>query len=435
MAAQSVLDLSTPLNRLNALPTAVNWRNDTWSPTTLYYRNDIVISPITSGAYINISPATTIKGGGDPSTNPTAWFVFGGGAAGVQEIQGSDYITVGPTSVPEITNNGVCNLAIGQNLNNLGTQNDPILEDLGLTSILTTPGISVVGNTVSNTGVIGLNSGPEITITGASDLSLSYSGVVSITAPDGSITVGPGSSPLISNPGLLSLTTSTGLVNSSTPQTPNISNGGVIDISGGKSITVANFPFVKLSTVHPSVSLVGTLVNAVMTPPTTSSNQGSPPGRIPVTQLPGSLWATSIATQQPYSTGTYTIHVILGVTIEAYQNVGHNFGATNFTIYDGVNNVVYSTIGIIQPTYSRNFSNIAFVDSPTTTINSMIYRIVIDLATLWNSGFRVMTHIQLDQLGVGLTSNTLYLAAQNTNIFAEYSPNVVVRPFSPTPPP
>jgi hypothetical protein len=406
-----------------------------WSPTTLYYRNDIVISPITSGAYINISPATTISGGGDPSTNPTAWFVFGGDAAGLQEIQGSDYITVGPTSVPEITNNGVCELDIGQNLNNLGTQNDPILEDLGLTSILTTSGISVVGNTVSNTGVIGLNPGAGMTITGVSDLSLSYSGVVSITASNSSITVGPGSSPLISNPGLLSLTTSTGLVNSSTPQAPNISNGGVVDISGGSSIIVADFPFVKLSTVHPSMSLVGTLVNAVMTPPSTNgnANPNNPPGRIPVTQLPGSLWATSIATQQPYSTGTYTMHVTLGVMIEPTSTTSQNLGRTTITIYDGVNNVAYSE-ALLAPTFNTLVPNRTFADSPTSFFRPVICRIVIDLATLWASGFRVMTHVQLSQGAAAIAGNTLFLTAQNTNIFAEYNPSVVVR-LNPIPPP
>jgi hypothetical protein len=427
MAAQSSLDLSTPLNRLNALPTAINWRNDVWSPTTVYYKNDIVISPITSGSYINISSSTTTRGGGDPSTNASAWFVFGSGAAGVQEIQGSEYITVGPTSTPEITNNGVCDIAIGNNLNNLGTQNDPILEDLGIISVLANPGISITGNTVTNTGVIYINGGPEIVVTGNSDITLSHTGVISLTqAATPGLTVGAGSSPLITNTGLLSVSASTGITNSSTAQTPNLLNAGVIDISGNGSILISDFPNIKLSTTHPSISLIGTLVNAVMTPSPTVSSAFTPiPGRIPITQIPGSVWATSIATQLPYSTGTFIIHVSLGTVTTASSGQPNNFGTIKITIFDSIHNVSYPVPDAFNDfnefrSNSRNFPVIG-----TTTVRFPLLRIVIDLETLWATGFRQMTDILLT-VGPGSGSvNSLSLTAQTTNVFAMYNPAVI----------
>ena len=420
MAAQSSLDLSTPFRRLNALPTAVNWRNDVWSPTTVYFRNDVVVSPITNGSYINITPTTTILGGGDPSTNPTAWYEFGGSGGGVQEIQGSEYITVGPTSTPEITNNGVCEMDIGQNLNNLGTQNDPILEDLGVSLLFANPGISVAGSAVANAGVIHLNGGSGMTVTGVSELSLSYTGVSAISPSNASITVGAGTSPLISNTGLLSLTTSTGLVNSSTAQTPNISNGGVIDISGGTTVLVTDFPNIKLATIHPSISLIGTLVNANMVPNPTISNDVV--GRIPVTQIPGSVWATSIATQLPYSSGTFTINISLGCTVNTGSSL--NMGASKITIYDSINNVAYTPI--VSEEFANNiFHNRTYIQN---SIQMVFLEIVVDIATLWASGFREMTHIQVTQISVdpALTAR-LFMKQQGTNVYAVYNREEVNR--------
>jgi len=418
MAAQSALDLSTPLNRLNTLPTAVNWRGG-WSPTEVYYRNDIAVSPITSGSYVNISPSTTILDGGDPSINMTAWAIFGQGAAGVQEIQGSEYITVGPTSTPQISNNGVCELAIGQNLNNLGTQQDPILEDLGIISLLPNPGISVVGNTVSNTGVIHVNALPSsgIAVTGNSDLLISCSGLLSLTSPPNSgVTVGAGLLPLVNNTGLLSLTASTGLINSSTAQTPNIANNGVIDISG--SVIVTGFPNVKLSTVHPSISLIGTLVNSVMNP---NPINGLTNGDIPISQIPGSIWATSIATQTPYSSGTFTINVSLSFFLAAFAL---NMGSTTYTIYDSINNVAYPAVSL-QNAFSINRSQVP------NQIYFFVLKINIDLATLWASGFRVMTHIRMRQFATTDPSGqqiTFLHKSENTNVFATYSTAVAAIP-------
>tara|TARA_R110000868_G_scaffold23221_1_gene94019 strand:+ start:382 stop:1602 length:1221 start_codon:yes stop_codon:yes gene_type:complete len=406
MAAQSSLDLSSPLARYNALPTVVNWRGG-WDEDTEYYRNDIVVSPLTSGSYINISASTATRGQGDPSTNLADWFTFGEGAAGVQEIQGSEYITVGPTTTPSITNNGVCEMAIGQNLNNLGTQNDPILEDLGLTNVIPSAGISFVGNTISNTGLISLRPGNSgITVNGTTNVALSCSGVLSITPSDNTITVGAGLTPLITNNGLLSLIASTGLVNNSTAQTPDLENGGVIDISSN-GINITDFPNVKLSVFQSSISLIGTLVNVTITP------NPSQDFTIPITQNPGTIWATCLATGAPYSTGTFTINFGLAFNVESNQFT--SIFDTVITIFDSVNNVAYSPSGfrVNQSVYNRfNLNNL---------VKTRIQSITIDLAILRASGFRVMTGIQFSQVG----SAKLRLLSENRNVFATYNSQVI----------
>jgi hypothetical protein len=406
MSAQSSLDLSSPLARYNALPTAVNWRG-VWDEDTEYYKNDIVFSPLTSGSYINISASTSTRGQGDPSTNAADWYIFGEGAGGVQEIQGTEYITVGPTTTPSITNNGVCEIAVGQNLNNLGSQNDPILEDLGLLNVAASSGISFVGNKINNTGVTRLIEGNSgLLVDGTTNISLSCSGVLQMTALNPSITVGAGLTPLITNNGLLSIIAGTRIVNSSTPQEPELANDGVIDISGS-SIIVTGFPNVKLSTTHPSISLIGTLVNVTITPNPSNSFV------IPITQNPGTIWANCLATGTPYSTGTFTLNFSLGFSVEALQLI--SYGDTVFTIFDSVNNVSYSPTGfrVNQSVYNRFNPTIFAGFYPRTRIQT----ITIDLATLRASGFRVMTGIQFTQLG-GANLRLLY---ENTNVFATYN--------------
>ena len=427
--AQGALDLSDPLNRLNALPTAVNWRGE-WSPTIVYYRNDIVVSPLTAGTYINIIPSTTILGGADPSINAVAWYAFGIGAGGLEEITGSEYITVGPTTTPKITNNGVITLDIGRNLNNLTSDQFPTLEDTGVNSILANPGILVTpgsaGPTITNTGVTQIVAYPLSGLafgTGTGNVTIQYTGKQSVNSLPGSgITVGTGQSPLVTNTGLLSLAVGAGLANISTPQTPNIINTGVLDISGS-GITVTGFPSIELSTLHPSVSLIGTLVNAVMTPPSLVNQVG----RIPITQIPGSVWATSIATQTPYSSGTFIINLYLSI-LQLGKVVQPASGilaraSISYTIYDSVNNVAYTPAegGANTILYPRFNPTIPYDPNFVTPV---ITSIVVDLQTLWTSGFRIMTDIQIKQDG-GRGALGTSIQSATTNVFATYSSSVL----------
>jgi hypothetical protein len=442
--AQGAIDLSDPLDRLDALPTAINWRGE-WDPNTLFYRNDIAVSPITKGSYINVTPATTISGGGDPSLNAVAWYAFGSGAAGVQEITGTEYITVGPTTTPKITNNGVVTLEIapGTNLNNLGTAQDPILEDTGVTNVLADPGILItpdISNSnllyVDNTGVVNIVTDSASGFTTGSDVnnvSLFYTGILSVNNPPNSgITVGTGQSPLVTNTGLLSLNVGTGLSNISTPQTPNIINTGVIDISGS-GVTVTGFPSIKLSTTHPSVSLIGTITGPMVPNPTlpTSPTIPNPPGRIPITQTPGTFWATSIATQTPYSSGTFFLNLNISMLLKGPSS-GITFaarGKLSFTIYDSVNNVVYAPI---TPNL-RESANVNTIQFPRTinsqyrptSVNPIITSMVVDLQSLWTSGFRTMTHIQISHSINNGAEQGAFQLSQGANVFATYSPVVI----------
>jgi len=428
MAAQSSLDLSDPLNRLASLPQAVNWRG-TWSPAIVYYRNDIVLSPLNFGSYINIFPGTTIRGGGDPSTNPVSWYAFGAGAVGVQEIQGSQYIDVSQSTTPTISNKGVLNAILLPGINNLNTNLNPILEDLGLTSIIPNTDIAwdPATKTLSNTGVTRIigNVGPGISATGTTTVSLACTGVVSIlpgAGPNPGLTVSPGIQPLITNTGLLSMGTGTGLINQSDQLTPYIFNNGLINLATvNSSVLISNFPDVKLATVNPSISLICTQPqNSNMSPNPLQgglATQPPPLGLIPVTQIPGTRWATSIATQSPYSTGTFTINVSLAYRLQCGTTLPPiNTGNTLFTIYDSVHNVSYKpSVNINQIQHNR-------VTAPAVSFNILMLRIVVDLTELWNQGFRIMTHFQLQQLAVIDPGPAfIFLQSMNSNFYAVYN--------------
>lgn len=73
MALESLRD---PLSNLKALPTSMKLRGGVddfyWDVDTQYYRNDVVLSPLTEGAYVMRGGATSgaetaVKGGDDPS--------------------------------------------------------------------------------------------------------------------------------------------------------------------------------------------------------------------------------------------------------------------------------------------------------------------------------------------------------------------------------
>lgn len=76
----SLESLSNPLERLSVLPTTMNFRTNPatglpyWDATIQYFINDVVISPITEGAYIcsgGASNQTAVRGGVDPSADTT----------------------------------------------------------------------------------------------------------------------------------------------------------------------------------------------------------------------------------------------------------------------------------------------------------------------------------------------------------------------------
>lgn len=76
----SLESLSNPLERLSVLPTAMNLRKNPatglpyWDVAIQYFINDVVISPITEGAYIctgGTQDQIAVRGGADPSADTT----------------------------------------------------------------------------------------------------------------------------------------------------------------------------------------------------------------------------------------------------------------------------------------------------------------------------------------------------------------------------
>lgn len=410
-----VADLDTPYKRFAALPQAVNWRG-TWDAQTEYFQNDIVLSPLDSAAYIQISASSTIQGGGDPSTNPD-WFQFGSGAGGVQEIRSDPWISVSNTTNPTITNVGVRDFTLSPDLNNLGTATDPVLECTGVLQVVPGLGIDIQMSPLAipqlfNTGVREVTGQNGIAIIDGltpQDKKIYYTGLGTLTSPQPGLTVGPGATPLVTNTGLFSVATGVGIANSSTPQTPDLSNTGLLSVVGS-GITVSpagGAGAVTLSTVHPAVSQVGTIA-AVMTPATL--NTTNPTGRIAVTQTAGTDWATSISTGVPYATGTYVLDFILSLTLAGPTL---DQGATRISLVDSVNNVVFQLGQLTWPNYNRSVI--------TSPISSKIVGAKIDLTALRATGFKELTHIQFDPIFVGGDpATTVGFQATTGNLFGGY---------------
>jgi len=130
----AVSQLDTPLERLATNPTGMNWR-DIWDPTTQYYLNDVVVSPLNVNSYILIGK-TTLLGGADPTLNPD-WGEISPATTGVAQVIAGDNITLGGTTTLPVVNAVVP--IVSQFLNN----NFP---DLGpaATNILQTTGSDFV---------------------------------------------------------------------------------------------------------------------------------------------------------------------------------------------------------------------------------------------------------------------------------------------------
>lgn len=105
MALESLRD---PLSNLKALPTSMKLRGGVedpyWDVDTQYYRNDVVLSPVTDGAYVmrggsTSGAETAVKGGPDPSVaaeDPdSAWWSLS--LAGLRYVQ---------TAVGDLTGTG-----------------------------------------------------------------------------------------------------------------------------------------------------------------------------------------------------------------------------------------------------------------------------------------------------------------------------------------
>jgi hypothetical protein len=140
----SVIPLNNPLERLSANPTGMNWRN-TWNPTTQYYLNDCVSSPVNVSTFILLGKLAVL-GGGDPTANPD-WVELSSAATGVVQIDvnPNGLSLCGTITNTIIKNTGVLSFDANTGLVNQGTATNPILQNTGVLALTEGSGIDIVG--------------------------------------------------------------------------------------------------------------------------------------------------------------------------------------------------------------------------------------------------------------------------------------------------
>jgi hypothetical protein len=376
----SSIELDTAFERQEYLPLAVNWLG-VWSPETVYLKNDVVTSPINSASYIMVGPSTSIKGGGDPSINTTNWFQYGRSIDTVQNITVGDGLELlGSDTNPIVKNTGVVSIVHGDGISNIGTAADPILACETLTAIVPGLGIDVFGipiPNIENTGVTYLREGGGISITyTGQQVNIFNSGIESLTTPPNSgLTVSAGPIKTITNTGLLSVIAGTGIINDGTATEPELRNGGVeslVALNESVSIT-GNGSVLNLVSNNPHKSVVWFPTSATIRSPTT--------GIIPITQAPG-LWEDCLATGLPYSSGYFVLNIPFTLAFPVKALV--NSVQLNILLIDSTNNIQY-------PYFYRIYPPKSFIRSDF--IKYTIGNVLINLFELRASGFRELTGI------------------------------------------
>lgn len=291
-----VTSLDNPLERLQVLPNAMNWRG-VWNNTTQYYRNDVVLSPIDTASYIALN--VSVLGGADPSLTPADWQILASATTGVIGLTAGPGIAIGGTpTLPTVSNTGVLVATAGTGITNTNTATNPQFENTGILSLsVAAPGLSSTGGqnpTITNTGVLSVVSGgPGVQVTGTNIPTILNTGVLGLTAVA---------------PGLL-------LTPAPTLQTPQLQNTGVLSIAGGPGIIVGGSP------QNPTLTLSATSSPPILSLITTTSIPGG--GSIPT-------GTTGSSTLFPSGTSQIALDLLNGV--------GDPFGTwvldlTGFTFY------------------------------------------------------------------------------------------------------
>jgi hypothetical protein len=384
----SSIELGDRWERHEYLPTAVNWIG-TWSPSVVYFKNDVVVSPINTGSYIMIGPTTTFQGGDDPSIPSNVWFPFGQTIGTVQTIRaGTGIELTGNSTNPSVANTGVLSVVPGTGINNIGTDTIPILTVSGITGVVQGVGISVIGipnPEVSNTGVVELNPGAGMDViypTGNGRATVVNKGLTGLTE-GGGISVAGGQIKTIGNTGLLTINAGGGIINNGTPTEPDLENGGVITITPlNHSITVSGNPLdVKLASNNSRKTAVWSpTVATTMTP----NPIGVGIGLIPLTQTPGTLWASCLATGAPFNSGIFTLQIPFTFKM-AYQFSGLGF-QFQYSLYDSIENKEFV---ITYRAYPLNASG------ANRIILYKLGSVRIDLAAIRAAGLRQITGFRM----------------------------------------
>ena len=251
----SVQGLQNPYERLQVLPTTMNWRG-AWLVTQTYFKNDVVISPINGASYI-LANQTAVQGGPDPSADPE--FVelspLSTGVIGLTAGTAIGIDNTNPTN-PVISNDGVRTLdgdGVTIVVDNTDP-NNPVISSNSITILQQGQGISINNNN------------PQIPVIG-------NTGVRQILAADASITVSnPTGIVTLSANGLLGVTQGLGIAVTGTAQNPVIANAGVVSLgvgaglssTGGANPTIANTGVLSVAAADTSIVVSGTAQNVLV---------------------------------------------------------------------------------------------------------------------------------------------------------------------------
>jgi len=108
----------------------MSWRGE-WNIDDEYYQNNVVTDPINTGSYIYTGFSAAIRGGDPPSQviGPSIWTAFGSTvAAGVQLLKEGEGILIdGSDTIPTVSNTGVLTVSTDGGLQNIGTNQFPVL--------------------------------------------------------------------------------------------------------------------------------------------------------------------------------------------------------------------------------------------------------------------------------------------------------------------
>lgn len=415
----SVQGLQNPYERLQVLPTTMNWRG-AWLVTQTYFKNDVVISPANGASYI-LANQTALNGGPDPSLN--AEFVeLSPLSTGVQGITAGTAIGVDNTnpSNPVISNNGV------RTVNGDGVTvvvdntdpNNPVISSNSITVLQAGGGI-----TVDNTN-------PQIPVIG-------NSGVRQILAADASVNISnPTGIVTISANGLVSVTEGVGIQITGTPQNPEIASTGVLTLlagegiqsSGGTNPTVNNTGVLSVAPVDSSIIVSGTAQNvqlrtaapvltrvfnstwnAIPQPPVLPGANKSLSGVTPGS--PSNIFTNYLANGAPDATGIFMIDMTAFLMIFAANGapqVVQNVVYVSF--FDSVLNKEY-----VSATILNNFYLTIGEAYPLSGALGLVYFNVADART---AGLRTLNGILIHNT----TNGTMAIQSGPTTFNGTYYP-------------
>lgn len=377
--------LENPLERLQVLPFAMNWRG-VWNNTTQFFKNDVVLSPITSATYIALNVSTL--GGADPSLTPADWGELAPATTGVIGVTAGAGIAIGGTpTLPIISNTGILSATAGLGITNTNTATDPRFENTGVLSLsVASPGLSSTGGatpTITNTGVLSVVSGGAgVSVVGTSIPTIVNTGVLTLSAtPTGLLVTGGAQTPTITNTGVVTLGVGAGLALGGSPTNPTL------------TLTATSSP--------PVMSLITTISAPPDIPPANTSSSGFSPS-------PTSTLANHLLNGSPDPNGVWVLD-FTGFTY--FINSPSGGGNTLFlairdtvtgggAVYGGIPGTGFVNVDTVRPLYCS------------------VGKFYLNVAACRATGFRVLTNLLVANDTGAIATNTAFTAVP-----AFYYPN------------